>query len=71
MKEENKCQHCNWSNCKQGEKCNARLNIHEHRYWPNSRQKSDVCIICGFNPIDEECEKGTCIHLKKALQGEI
>lgn len=23
---------------------------HEHRYYPNSRQKSDTCIICGFNP---------------------
>ena len=24
---------------------------HEHRYWPNSRQKSDTCLICGFAPV--------------------
>jgi len=22
----------------------------KHRYYPNSRQKSDTCIICGFRP---------------------
>lgn len=27
---------------------------HEHRYWPNSRQKSETCLICGFNPTENK-----------------
>ena len=33
------------------------LQEHEHRYYPNSRQKSDTCLICGFNPHHENYKK--------------
>ena len=28
----------------------AKAVKHEHRYYPNSRQKSETCIICGYTP---------------------
>ena len=28
-----------------------------HRYYPNSRQRSDTCIICGFDPHFEKYER--------------
>ena len=27
---------------------------HEHRYYPNSRQKSGTCIICGYDPKSDD-----------------
>ena len=30
---------------------------HEHRFWPNTRHKSDTCLICGYNPKGVEREK--------------
>lgn len=39
---------------------------HEHRYWPNSRQKSEVCLICGLNPKKETNEE-----LVERLEAEI
>lgn len=32
--------------------------LHEHRYYPNSRTKSDVCIICGYDPKFKELTNG-------------
>ena len=37
-------------------KLNERLTDHEHRYYRNSRNKSDVCIICGYNPLTKSWE---------------
>jgi len=32
------------------EKTKKSIEPHEHRYYPNSRQKSDTCLICGYKP---------------------
>jgi hypothetical protein len=34
----------------------ANVIDHEHKYWPNSRQRSDTCLICGFDPHFEKYE---------------